>query len=340
MISERKIPVTLAVSRPLEPGLSVVVPVYRSEKSLEPLIDRLLPVLDSFGTPFEVVCVNDGSPDRSWEVLAALVDRWPGKIVAVNLMRNFGQHAALLCGIRAARFGVVVTMDDDLQHPPEEIGKLLAALRTGHDVVYATPQRERHGLFRNVASVATKRALEWATGVPIFSKISAFRAFRTELRDAFANFEGPAMSIDVLLTWGTSKFGTVETRRDARVHGKSNYTFGKLVLHTLNMVTGFGATPLRLVFYLGAIVAALGMFGLLGQLLAAAIVGSAGASAWLAAWTTFLLGLNLLSMSAIGEYLGRIHPHAISRPGYVIREAIDATTSVSQADNAPAHRAA
>jgi glycosyltransferase involved in cell wall biosynthesis len=135
--------------------------VYNSEQTLEALVDRLQPVLDRLATDYEVILVNDGSADKSWEKTCELARTRPW-VRGINLMRNYGQHNALLCGIRAAAYEVVVTMDDDLQHPPEEIPRLLAVLGNGHDVVYGTPPIEQHGLWRDVASRLTKPSLATA----------------------------------------------------------------------------------------------------------------------------------------------------------------------------------
>lgn len=312
-----------AMVESFERGISVVIPVYRSALSLEPLFQRLIPALEKLGCDFEIVCVNDGSPDESWQVLRRLGENPANRLTAVNLLRNFGQHSALLCGIRQARFQIVVTMDDDLQHPPEEICKLLAALNGGCDLVYATPERECHGPIRNLASVGMKRLVQMATGVGFVSKISAFRAFRTRLRSAFRDFHGPAMSIDVLLSWATNRVGAIETRRDARAFGKSNYTLRKLILHTLNMVTGFGVLPLRFATYAGFAILGAGLFSGIGMGLAA-VFGFGLPDSWqiVAVLLTVFSGVQLLSLGAVGEYLGRIYSLALSRPEYVVSEVV------------------
>src|SRR5215471_16888871 len=148
---EQGLPGFASASEPtLAPGLSVVIPVYNSETILPELVPKLLAVLADVGRRFEVVLVNDGSGDQSWHVIEALVLQH-GVVRGINLMRNYGQHNALLCGIRAVRYDVIVTMDDDLQHPPEEIPQLLAKLAEGYDVVYGTPAQEQHGFWRNLA---------------------------------------------------------------------------------------------------------------------------------------------------------------------------------------------
>src|SRR5262249_1614329 len=199
---------------------------------------------------YEVVLINDSSPDRSWDVICQLAQQYSW-IRAINLMRNYGQHNALLCGIRAARFGLIVTMDDDLQHPPEEIPKLLAALAGGYDVVYGTPEHEQHGLVRDLASIVTKLALQNVMGAGIARQVCAFRVFRVEVAKAFAHYERTFVSVDVLLTWGTNRFHATPVRHEARKQGNSGYTFRKLITHALNMMTGFSTLPLRMASAVG-----------------------------------------------------------------------------------------
>src|SRR5262249_28938981 len=155
------------------------------------------------------------------------------------------------CGIRSAKYDIIVTLDDDLQNPPEEIPRLLELLRAGADVVYGTPEKETHGFLRDMASLLTKFALQSAIGADTARKVSAFRAFRTHLREAFASYAGPHVSIDVLLTWGSKKFTSLRVRNDPREIGVSNYTTSKLVAHALNMMTGFSTKPLQVASIIG-----------------------------------------------------------------------------------------
>src|SRR5256885_772204 len=154
-------------------SVSVVVPVYNSERMLSDLAERLRGTLGETGRMFELVFVNDGSADGSWRVITGLGEAYQW-VRGISLMRNYGQHNALLCGIRAARYEIIVTMDDDLQHPPEEIPRLLNKLSEGYDVVYGTPQEERHSLWRGVASRVTKLALQSTMGAETARKVSAF----------------------------------------------------------------------------------------------------------------------------------------------------------------------
>jgi glycosyltransferase involved in cell wall biosynthesis len=164
---------------------SVVIPVYFGEPTLEELIIQLEQVLPSLFSNYEIILVNDGSRDASWEIISSLA-KSHSRIRAFNLMRNYGQHNALLCGIRAAQYPITVTMDDDLQHPPQEIGKLIVRLKEGYDVVYGTPLQEKHTVWRNLASQVTKLALQSTMGAETARHVSAFRAFYTSIRDSFA----------------------------------------------------------------------------------------------------------------------------------------------------------
>ena len=195
--------------------------------------------------PFEIILVDDRSDDGSWSIIEDLVEAG-SRVRGFRLGRNFGQHSALLCGIRAASYPVTITLDDDCQNPPEEIPALLAKLDEGHDVVYGAPEQEQHGLLRSQASLLTKVALRNLMGAETARYVSAFRAMRTDLRDAFADYSNPFVSIDVLLTYGTSRFTHVMVRQDARLAGDSNYTLRKLAAHAANMITGFTTLPLRL----------------------------------------------------------------------------------------------
>jgi glycosyltransferase involved in cell wall biosynthesis len=299
-------------------AVSVVVPVYNSEATLPELVERLGAALGGTGT-HEVLLVDDGSRDRSWQAIQALAARRP-EVRGLRLMRNYGQHNALLCGIRAARGRVVVTLDDDLQHPPEEIPKLLAALAPETDVVYGTPEAQRHGLARDLGSSVAKLLLRTVLGAEVARQVSAFRAFRTELRDAFAQYQAPYVSIDVLLTWATTRYAAVRVRHDPRRSGRSSYTFGMLVRHGLNMVTGFSVGPLKLASWIG--------FGatLFGLAVLAYVVGRfllQGAKvpgfAFLASAIAIFSGAQLFTLGILGEYLARVHLRTMARPVYTVR---------------------
>lgn len=300
---------------------SVVVPVYNSEGSLPVLIERLAQVLTPGIDLQEVILVNDGSRDGSWQVIQQLAVRFPW-VRGFNLMRNYGQHNALLCGIRQARGDITITVDDDLQTPPEEIPNLLAALAEGYDVVYGTPERQAHGLLRDLASSITKLALQSAMGAETARKVSAFRVFRTDLREAFAQYRGPYVSIDVLLTWATTRFGSVTVRHEPRTIGASNYTATKLIAHAMNMVTGFSTVPLQLASITGFTFTLFGLGVLAYVLIRYMAQGSpVPGFPFLASVIAIFSGAQLFALGIIGEYLARIHFRTMDRPSYALRDA-------------------
>jgi glycosyltransferase involved in cell wall biosynthesis len=299
---------------------SIIIPVYNSAEGMPRLVAELEHWLPKLGVGYEVLLVNDGSNDGSWQAISEVAHTRPW-LRGINLMRNYGQHNALLCGIRAVRGDVIVTMDDDLQNPPSEIPAMLAKLNEGFDVVYAKPRRERHGLLRDAASRVTKLALQSAMGAETARNVSAFRAFRAHLRDAFATYQSPYLSIDVLLTWATARFAAIEVKHDERQYGVSQYTLGKLVNHAFNMMTGFSTAPLRLASLLGFVLALFGFLLLIwvvGRLL---ILGySVPGFPFLASTIALFSGAQLFALGIFGEYLGRMHLRLMERPPYVVRD--------------------
>jgi glycosyltransferase involved in cell wall biosynthesis len=299
-------------------NLSVVVPVYNSERSLPRLVEKLGRTLSAIGGRFEVILVNDGSRDRSWRVIEQLAEAFSW-VRGINLMRNYGQHNALLCGIRAAQFEIIVTLDDDLQHPPEEIPKLLRELEGPYDVVYGTPQKSQHELWRGWASRLTRLMLRMAIRIEIAGEVSAFRAFRTRLREAFADYGSPFVFIDVLLSWGASRFVAIPVRHDPRRAGVSNYRFRTLITQALTMLTSFSTVPLRFASFTGF------GFTLFGLVVLAYVVGrfviqggSVPGFPFLASIIAIFSGAQLFALGIIGEYLGRVHLRGMNRPAYVI----------------------
>ena len=310
-------------------SVSVVVPVYRSEQLLPELARRVTQALDDQIARYEIILVNDGSPDASWQEIERLAYLYP-QIRGINLMRNYGQHNALLAGIRAAQYDTIVTIDDDLQNPPEEIHWLLAKLAEGYDVVYGTPLEMRHTLWRNLASRITKLALQSAMGAATASKVNAFRAFRTQLRDGFAEYRSPYVSIDVLLTWSTKRFTNVNVRHAPRTVGESNYTFRKLITHALNMMTGFSTLPLQFASMIGFLFTVFGLCVLVYVIGRYLVLGySVPGFPFLASIIAIFSGAQLFAIGIIGEYLARMHFRMMERPPYVVRDAIGDTYSLN-----------
>ncbi len=317
-------------------SLSIVIPVYNGALNIRDLIEELGRVLPVLAEQYEVILVEDDSRDNSWDVISQIVRDYSW-VRAFRLMRNYGQHNALLCGIRVVRYDIIVTMDDDLQHPPTEIRKLLDKLAEGYDAVYGTPKREQHGLWRDLASQVTKLALQSAMGIEVARNVSAFRAFRTQVREAFANYESPYVSIDVLLTWGTTRFASIPVHHAPRQKGISNYTLRKLIVHALNMMTGFSTLPLQLASMIGV---AFTLFGLIVLIYVVGRVLIEGSSVpgfpFIASIIAVFSGAILFALGIIGEYLARMHIRLMGRPSSVVREAVSNTHEESLTVDEPA----
>jgi len=310
----------------LDEGLTIVIPVYNSATILPLLVGRLDAVLTGGVTPFEVILVNDGSQDTSWETIQKLAATHPW-VRGICLMRNYGQHNALIAGIQAARFDVTVTMDDDLQHPPELLHQLLEKLQQGYDVVYAPPEKEQHGLLRDLASIVTKLALRSTMGAETAQMASAWRIFRTGLRESFASYKSPFVSIDVLLTWGTTSFGAIRLRHDPRMTGKSNYTVRALVRHAVNMMTGFSVVPLQLASFVGFFFTLFGGAVLTHVLWSYFRHGSeVQGFPFLASIIALFSGAQLFAIGIIGEYLARTHFRTMDKPAYSLKSTTDSSS--------------
>lgn len=297
--------------------LSIVVPVYNGEALIEPLVVQLNQTLPAFAQQYEIILVNDGSPDRSWPVIQDLVRRYSG-VRGIRLMRNYGQHNATLCGLRAARHEITITMDQDLQHRPEDIPLLLSRLEEGYDVVYGAPRRPPHGVIRNLLTTAIKYILASVMGVPSVRNISAFRAFRTDLRHASSNFQSPALILDVLLSWGTTRFVSVPVSVPHVDH--SNYGFGALIRTALLILTGYSTRPLRFASLLGFGMTLFGLGVFAYVLFIYFSAGSLPGFPFLASIIVLFSGAQLFALGIFGEYLARMFDRSMDRPPYVILE--------------------
>jgi len=301
---------------------SVVIPVYGGASTLEALVERLGTVLPQVAGAFEVILVDDGSTDDSWQRIEGLTGRhaW---VVGIRLMRNYGQHNATLCGVRLARHEVTVTMDQDLQHLPEEIPALLAELDRGFDVVYGAPRRLPQGYWRNQVTKVTKRLLARVMRVPSVRNISAFRVFRTRLREAFSSFRSPNLTLDVLLSWGTMRFSSVFVDIEMS-KGRSNYNLRSLLSQTMLILTGYSTAPLRLASWVGFVMTLFGA-GIFAYVLTVYFVlGSLPGFPFLASIISLFSGAQVFALGIFGEYLARMFDRSMDRPPYVVQERIGA----------------
>ncbi|MCL4259541.1 MAG: glycosyltransferase family 2 protein [Anaerolineales bacterium] len=299
-------------------NISIVVPVYRGEALIESLVERLAKSLPAFSKKYEVLLVNDGSPDNSWDVIQNLARKYKW-VRGIRLMRNYGQHNATLCGVRAAQYEITITMDQDLQHPPEEIPILLKQLENGFDVVYGAPKKLPQGFLRNAMTANIKNILARVMGVPSVKNISAFRVFRTELRNAFTNFQSPTLIIDVLLSWGASRFTSVPVEIE-KPEERSNYNFSALVKAALLILTGYSTTPLRLASWIGFVMTVFGLGVFIYVVIISFMEGGIPGFPFLASIIALFSGAQLFALGIFGEYLARMFDRSMDRPAYVVQE--------------------
>jgi len=317
--SASSIAMNLPENNPASPAISVVIPMFNSGDSLALLVGELREFFNEAGISAEILLINDGSRDRSWETAQSLLSGKP-QLIAVNLTKNFGQHAALLVGLKMARGEIVITMDDDLQHPPSQIPLLIAEIQNGNDVVYGVPAQERHGLWRDFCSSFGKFFLQRALGIQRAEDTSAFRAIKREILSSFLHYDNYYVDIDALLAWVTDRFSSVRVRHQPRKYGKSNYTFYKLLSHTAKMVLSFTTLPLRLISIIGFIFTLFGLL-LFTYVLAAYLIYSSAIPgfAFLASTITILSGAQLFALGLLGEYFAKMHFQIMGRPGAAVR---------------------
>ncbi len=303
--------------------LSVVIPVYGAERTLEELVARLVTVLDELALHYEIVFIDDGSRDQSWSVLVALQKKYTDRIVAIQLMKNSGQHNAIMCGLRQTRGQYVLTMDDDLQHPPEEIPKMLQGLKqSGLDLVYGKYRSKQHSSHRNLGSSVVNTFYRVVFGNRVV--VTSFRLMTRSLVQGICVYDLNFTFVDGLLAWNTDRIGAVEVEHNARQEGRSGYSFRKLLTLALNLFTNFSLMPLQLVSLLGLAASVAGFLGgayYLIQYFFSKIMVPGYASVIVA--ILVLGGLQLLSLGVIGEYLGRVHLNINRRPQFRMRQVVD-----------------
>lgn len=323
---------------PLTESLSVVVPVFNNASTLRELTGRLARVLPAAASRYELVFVDDGSEDDGWATIESLTREYPW-VRGVALARNSGQHIALLCGIRHARYDVIATMDDDLQNPPEELPRLLSQLTSDADLVYGVPTR-RYRLWRGLASRLIRMALRPAIGRDAARAVSQYRVFRTRLRNAFADYRSPLVSIDVLLMWGTHRFVSLPVETAAGTRRRSSYTLAKLLGVALDLLTGFSILPLRLVTVIGFGFTLLGVVVLAYVLIRYFIApGGVPGFPFLASIIAVFAGAQLFALGIIGEYLGRTFLRTMGNPSYVVHAVVSGgVTTVAGNEGAGAAR--
>lgn len=306
----------------MNPEISVVIPVYGSASILPSLVQKLEQSLSAVAGPggFEAVLVHDHGPDNSWEVLKALAADRPW-LKGINLRRNAGQHNAVMAGFAHARGRYIITMDDDLQHDPNDIPRIVEALEVGADLVYVRFEARQHALWKRLGSRFNDWVASRLLNKPTGLYLSPFRGIRREVCQTALGYRGPFVYVDGLLLQSTSNFSSITARHHLRQDGKSGYSLRKSIALWMQMATSFSIVPLRFVSLAG--IAASGAAFLFALIVVARkLMNPDLAVGWssLIVAILFMGGLQLLALGAIGEYTGRILLNVNNRPQFVVGE--------------------
>jgi undecaprenyl-phosphate 4-deoxy-4-formamido-L-arabinose transferase len=306
-----------------EPYISVIIPVFNEEENLRELAERLMHVLTAMDHPFEIILVDDGSSDRSWEMLTELHDQYPQHLRALQFNRNFGQHQAIFAGFQAARGRVMVTLDADLQNPPEEIPRLVAKLEEGYDTVGGWRENRRDSIFRKLPSHLINVVMSQVTGVHLRDYGCMLRAYRREVIDSINQCQESSSFIPALANLYSRRVAEIPVGHAERQRGQSKYGIIKLLRLNFDLMTGFSNLPIHAVGVTGVAIALLGLLFGLYLFMRRLLVGpEVGGLFTLFAILFVFVGLNTLGLALIGEYVGRIYREVRGRPRYVIRQTL------------------
>ena len=310
------------------PTLSVIIPVYNEEQTLPLLFARLYPALDALKLPYEILFINDGGTDKSAALLREQFERRPEVTRVIFFSGNFGQHMAIIAGFEYCRGNRVVTLDADLQNPPEEIGKLLAAMERGHDYVGSVRQQRRDTAFRRLASRAMNWVRERITRIRMTDQGCMLRAYDRRIVDAITRSSEINTFIPALAYTYASSPTEIEVAHEARAAGVSKYSLYSLLRLNFDLVTGFSIVPLQVFSLLGMFVAVVSVLVYIGVIIQRWIAAGSVAEGLFALWDRdilqfFLTGLVLFGLGLVGEYVGRIYQQVRGRPRYLIQAVLE-----------------
>jgi undecaprenyl-phosphate 4-deoxy-4-formamido-L-arabinose transferase len=310
------------------PTLSVVIPVYNEEETLPLLFARLYPALDKLGVSYEVVFVNDGSRDRTAALLRLQFQQRPDVTRVILFSANFGQHMAIMAGFDHCRGSRIVTLDADLQNPPEEIANLLAAMDRGHDYVGSIRRSRQDSAFRRLASRGMNWVRERITRIRMTDQGCMLRAYERSIVDAITSSTEVNTFIPALAYTYASNPTEIEVAHEERAAGESKYSLYRLIRLNFDLVTGFSIVPLQVFSLLGMFVAVVSVLVYIGVIIQRWIAASTMREGVLALWDRdilnfFLTGLVLFGLGLLGEYIGRIYQQVRSRPRYLIQAVLE-----------------
>ena len=319
-MSDQVLPV---IEPTLVPEISVVIPVFNEEDNLRELGERLIRTLTAMGRPYEIIFVDDGSTDGSWQLLTDLNQQYPQNIRALQFHRNFGQHQAIFAGFQAAKGKVMVTLDADLQNPPEEIPRLVAKLDEGYDTVGGWRENRQDSIFRRLPSQLVNTVMSRVTGVKLRDYGCMLRAYRRSVVDSINQCQESSSFIPALANLFAQRVAEIPVGHAERERGKSKYGIFKLLRLNFDLMTGFSNLPIHLVGVMGVTIALLGLLFGLFLIIRRIFVGpEVGGLFTLFAILFVFVGLNTLGLALIGEYVGRIYREVRGRPRYLVRQTL------------------
>ena len=308
------------------PTLSVVIPVYNEEPGLAELFSRLYPALDKLGLGYEIIFINDGSTDRSAALLREQFQLRPDVTRVILFNGNYGQHMAIMAGFERCRGDRVVTLDADLQNPPEEIGNLMAAMDKGFDYVGSIRKKRQDTAWRRWASKAMNRTREQLTHIKMTDQGSMLRAYRRDIINAINQSREVSTYIPALAYSFSHNPTEIEVEHEERAAGESKYSLYKLIRLNFDLVTGFSTVPLQVFSFIGIIISLLSLTFVVFLAIRRLIVGPEAEGLFtLFGIAFFLIGITLFGIGLLGEYIGRIYQQVRERPRYLIQAVLEKT---------------
>lgn len=305
----------------MNPYISVVIPVFNEEGNLHGLVERLITTLNPLHKPYEIILINDGSSDGTEEILRTLYKKHGDVLRVINFNGNFGQHRAIMAGFERVRGEIIVTLDADLQNPPEEIPKLIAVIESGHDSVGGIRMERQDNFFRRYASRLNNSIRHKMTGIRMQDQGSMLRAYRRRIVDLMTQCEESALFIPALAYSFSSNPTEIEVNHDSRATGKSKYNLYRLMRLNFDLMTGFSLVPLQLFTFIGICVSLASTLFVVYMFLRRIFIGPEAEGMFtLFAILYFLVGILLMGMGIMGEYIGRIYQTVRKRPRYLIKD--------------------